>query len=102
VRELQNVIERAVITAVDGRLNLERALPELPPEVRVAAPSAQDGAIRIRTLPELEKLERENLHQALEAANGRISGDQGAASLLGMNPSTLRSRMKALGIKASA
>jgi PAS domain S-box-containing protein len=101
VRELQNVIERAVITAVDDRLNLERALPELPPEARVIAPSVESGPACIRTLQELETLERENLRRALEAANGRISGDQGAAALLGMNPSTLRSRMKALDIKSS-
>ncbi len=37
--------------------------------------------------------------RALEAAEWRVSGEKGAASLLGMNPSTLTSRMKALGIK---
>ncbi len=101
VRELQNVIERAVITAVDGHLNLDRALPELPPEVRAAAP-AVEGSVPIRTLQELETLERENLRRALEASQWRVSGEQGAAVLLGMNPSTLRSRMKALGIKSPA
>jgi formate hydrogenlyase transcriptional activator len=45
-------------------------------------------------------LERSNLLRALEAAQWRVSGEHGAATLLGMNPSTLRSRMKTLGVKA--
>jgi PAS domain S-box-containing protein len=102
VRELQNVIERAVITAVDGRLNLDRALPDIAPAARVTPTLPADGPARIRTLRELEILERDNLLRALEASQWRISGDHGAAALLGMNPSTLRSRMKALGIKSPA
>ena len=129
VRELQNVIERAVITAVDGRLNFERALPE-PSEPASAHSSIEpvnfsrthsaapeflgrggtrpyqlegDAALdRIRTSQELENLERDNLIRALEATQWRVSGESGAAALLGLNPSTLRSRMKALGVKAAA
>jgi transcriptional regulator with GAF, ATPase, and Fis domain len=97
VRELQNVIERAVITAADGQLNLDRALPE--PGPTRSAPVLPDE-VGIRTLQELENLERENLSRALAAAQGRISGAGGAAALLGMNASTLRSRMKTLGIQA--
>jgi transcriptional regulator with GAF, ATPase, and Fis domain len=99
VRELQNVMERAVITAVGNRLNLDRALPEVAPMAREAAPATAVDAASIRTLKELEELERNNLLRALEASQGRISGEQGAAALLGMNPSTLRSRMKALGVQ---
>jgi PAS domain S-box-containing protein len=100
VRELENVIERAVITAIDGRLNLTRALPEPgkvagPQEARESA----DTAPHIRTVRELEELERENLVRALTASQWRVAGDNGAAQLLGMKPSTLSSRMKALGIK---
>ncbi len=101
VRELQNVVERAVITAVDGRLNLERALPELR-GVEPADGEQVGAQTRIRTSKELEHLERDNLIRALESAQWRVSGDGGAAALLGMNPSTLRSRMKALGVKAPA
>lgn len=43
--------------------------------------------------------ERENLRRALDATNWRISGDKGAVRLLGMPPSTLNSRMMALGLK---
>jgi transcriptional regulator with GAF, ATPase, and Fis domain len=99
VRELQNVIERAVITAVGDRVNLDRALPEALPVARDAAAVAAVDATSIRTLKELEELERNNLQRALNAAQGRISGEGGAAELLGMNPSTLRSRLKALGVK---
>jgi transcriptional regulator with GAF, ATPase, and Fis domain len=99
VRELQNVIERAVITAMDGRLNLSRALPDgasdVPPTESAA--SADNGAIK--TVAELQDLERANTIRALEACEWRVSGENGAAQLLGMNPSTLTSRMKALGIR---
>ncbi len=98
VRELQNVIERAVITAVEGRLNLDRALPEVG-SVSVSPGNSPASAAVIRTQQELEELERSNLVRALDASNGRIAGEGGAAALLGMNPSTLRSRMKALGVK---
>ncbi len=96
VRELANVIERAVITACDGKLNLDRALPRVE-----AAPSAADAPKAnggILTISELQNLERDSIQRALESAGWRVSGDGGAAKLLGLNPSTLASRMKALGI----
>lgn len=100
VRELENVIERAVITSRGVRLNLDRALPE-PPRgaVASAAPSPGEGVECIRTVKEMEKLERDNLIRALEATGWRVAGENGAARLLGMRPSTLASRLKALGIK---
>jgi transcriptional regulator with GAF, ATPase, and Fis domain len=102
VRELQNVIERAVITAKDGQLNLDRALPATlgaPVETATAASAAaskDDGGIL--TVDDLARLERENIIRALERADWQVSGDSGAARLVGMAPSTLASRMKALGI----
>lgn len=99
VRELQNVIERAVITARDGRLNLDRALPEtVSAPVDEPSSGVGGGRLPIRTMKELVEMERENIHRALETADWKVSGDKGAARLLGMNPSTLSSRMKALGI----
>jgi PAS domain S-box-containing protein len=98
VRELMSVIERAVITSRDGRLNLDRALPESAGDA-VATPASSDGAgTRIRTARELEELERQNLLCALEATGWRVAGENGTARLLGINPSTLTSRLKALGI----
>jgi len=97
VRELQNVIERALITSTDGRrLNLDRALPEA--RAVPAAPEAEREE-RVLTAAELRSLERENLLRALRAADWKISGADGAAERLGVNPNTLSSRMKALGIR---
>ncbi|MEX5212933.1 MAG: sigma 54-interacting transcriptional regulator [Nitrospiraceae bacterium] len=99
VRELQNVIERAVITACDGRLNLERALPLAAPSPVDELPARGDESrFPIRTMKELVEIERGTILRALETADWKVSGDKGAARLLGMNPSTLASRMKALGI----
>lgn len=100
VRELENVIERAVITCHGGRLNLDRALLDTAGDV-VAVPAGgpEETVEQIRTVKELEKLERENLIRALEATGWRVAGEKGAARMLGMNPSTLASRMKALRIK---
>jgi transcriptional regulator with GAF, ATPase, and Fis domain len=99
VRELENVMERAVITAV-RRLDESRA--------RLAGGgtrSGQSSANRITdcvySIAELEALERQNFQRALQRCNGRISGEQGAAQLLGMKPSTLASRLKVLGLKSA-
>lgn len=99
VRELQNIIERAVITARDGKLNLDRALPESVGVLAVALTGGEAAAKRVRTAKELELLERENLVAALEASDGKVAGANGAATLLGIKPTTLNSRMKALGIE---
>jgi PAS domain S-box-containing protein len=97
-RELMSVIERAVITSRDGRLNLDRALPETADLLTVRA-DPEVSTPYIRTMQELEALERQNLLLALESTGWRVAGENGAARLLGMNPSTLNSRLKALGIK---
>jgi PAS domain S-box-containing protein len=92
VRELQNVLERAVITAVEGRLNLDRALPEVVSDMPAATPGAPASASEsppIRTLAELETLERDNLRRALEAAQWRIAGERGAAA----SPTSRRRRV---------
>jgi PAS domain S-box-containing protein len=99
VRELQNVIERAVITARDGRLNLDRALPEIAGEMIAEVALSAETPKRVRTAKELEELERANLLAALEATGWRVAGENGAAQLLGMKPTTLSSRMKALAIE---
>ena len=102
VRELQNVIERAVITSTDGRLNLARALPEPTTPASLASGTSEPTSGTIRTAKELEELERNNILRALDAAKWKVSGEQGAAKLLGLNASTLSSRMKALKIQKSA
>lgn len=101
VRELQNVIERAVILTADGDLQLERAMAGLEPPALAGAGGSEPPAeetTRVLTVRELEAVERANLERALAACGGRIAGEQGAARLLGLPPSTLSSRMKALGV----
>ena len=99
VRELQNVIERAVITARSGVLQLD-----LPKARRRESPSssvAPDQRKEILEYEQLKRIERENLIAALQQTQWRISGAGGAAELLGINASTLRSRLKAMGIEAA-
>jgi transcriptional regulator with GAF, ATPase, and Fis domain len=100
IRELQNVIERAAITHQNGRLNLDRALPETAAESGTGnSDPAENGSKKIRTAEDMIKLERHNLILALESTNWRVAGKNGAANLLKLPPSTLSSRMKALGIQ---
>ncbi|MDF0673381.1 MAG: sigma 54-interacting transcriptional regulator [Nitrospira sp.] len=102
VRELQNVLERAVITAIDGRLNLDRALPEPMAQPSLTDRTGEPVPGMIRTAKELEELERSNILRALEATKWKVSGENGAAKLLGINASTLSSRMRALKIDKPA
>jgi PAS domain S-box-containing protein len=99
VRELQNVIERAVITSTDGRLNLDRALPESTNVPSLSGRTSELSQATILTTKELENLERANILRALEAAKWKVSGENSAAKLLGINASTLSSRMKSLKIQ---
>lgn len=98
VRELENVIERAVIIASDGRLNLRDVLP-LENFKDVSQPKTSDGVSAPRTKNELRGLEKATLIRALEAARWKVAGPDGAARKLGIPPSTLFSRIKALGIE---
>jgi PAS domain S-box-containing protein len=102
VRELQNVIERAIILSTGSRLDLARALPQTTVPVPAPQTGGENGAARILSAQELEALERANIERALAACGGKISGDNGAAQRLGLAPSTLSSRMKALGIARRA
>jgi PAS domain S-box-containing protein len=97
VRELQNVIERAVITASGGQLNLDRALPIASLADDGNRPAAASSGVL--TVKDLATLERDNLKRALDSTGWQIAGDSGAARLLGMAPSTLASRIKALGLE---
>jgi PAS domain S-box-containing protein len=100
IRELQNVIERAVVTSRNSRLNLYRALPEAFNEPGTFELSAVDTAqTSIRPMHELRKMERENIIRALEVSNWKVSGEMGAAKILDIPPTTLSSRIKALDIK---
>jgi transcriptional regulator with GAF, ATPase, and Fis domain len=100
VRELQHVIERAVITSAPGKLNVDLPATGKPATGKPATapkrpPSETDS---VRTDAEIRALEADNIRSALAAAGGKVSGPGGAAGLLGMKPTTLASRIKALKI----
>jgi transcriptional regulator with GAF, ATPase, and Fis domain len=95
VRELQNVIERAVILSKGERLYLDFALPAATGTMELSLPDMQDTVFTDR---EWRDRERANLVNALKRAQGRIYGSGGAAELLGINPTTLASRLRALKI----
>jgi transcriptional regulator with GAF, ATPase, and Fis domain len=88
-----------VITARDGRLNLDRALPESVNAMVTALAGGAETNRRVRTVKEIEGMERNNIIAALEAAKWKIAGENGAAQSLGIKPTTLSSRMKVLGIE---
>jgi len=97
VRELQHVIERAVILSREGplRVNLESIKSEKP--VRETPATGE-----LLTEADLRDLEKANLRRALELADGKVYGKDGAAELLGVKPTTLLSRMRAMGIPKAA
>ena len=84
VRELRNVIEHAAILAAGDTLRID--VPGAAANLDAPPPTLIDS-------------ERELILRALESAGGRIKGPRGAANTLGLNPSTLYSRMKKLGIR---
>ena len=90
IRELQNVIERAIILSAGPELLLAEPL-----EPRETQPRRVSGVLR----NDLEELERQQIVDALQASGWKIKGEGNAASRLGLKPSTLRSRMKRLGIE---
>ena len=100
IRELQNVVERAVLGAKSGPLEFD--LPQDSPKQQRASGGAEQPKSRtsgILNYSELKRRERDNLLAALRAARWRISGPAGAAKLLGLRPTTLASKIKTLGLR---
>ena len=104
VRELENVIERAVILSRDAELIVAS---ELLPILPYAAPPPQ-SVVPATTQPappddatSMEDVERQHIASVLQQTGWRIEGPRGAAHFLGINPSTLRSRIKKFGIRRS-
>ena len=104
VRELSNLIERAVVLAKGATLDLGAELlpparvvaaaESLPPAV--ASPGSAPASLEPRTL---DAMQRHHIVATLEQTHWVIEGPDGAARWLGMQPSTLRSRMKKLGVR---
>lgn len=93
VREMENVIERAVILCESGKLELKDTLS---PAVRPSASGR--GPNPTGQLPTLVELERDHIIEVLKKTRGRIYGPYAAAAILGLKPTTLQSRIKKLGI----
>jgi len=107
VRELENVIERAVI--LSRGIELEVAPGVLPEQdaiaPKLAAPSRsahEEQRAGVPSPQSIKQVERDHILQVLMRTNWRIEGSEGAAALLNLNPSTLRSRMKKLGVQRSS
>jgi PAS domain S-box-containing protein len=107
VRELENVIERAVILSRGIELEVgPDVLPERlsPPGQSPAPRTAQEESspeVQVPSPQSIDQVERNHILEVLMRANWRIEGADGAAALLNLNPSTLRSRMKKLGVQRS-
>ena len=99
LRELQNLVERALILSQSGELHFD-----LPPDSATDVSRMASGASRsvgqIQSYADLKRYEEANVLAALEKANWKIYGSGGAAELLDVKPTTLISRMKAMGIKS--
>jgi DNA-binding NtrC family response regulator len=92
IRELENLVERAMImsrgTMLDGAALLSS--------------SSQAPAVTLQVDGTLEELERAHIRRVLEGTRWVIEGERGAARILGLNPSTLRGRLRKLGIRKTS
>jgi transcriptional regulator with GAF, ATPase, and Fis domain len=92
VRELENAVERAIILNREGPLTFAELGPKEAPEaVHVFAAEGNETF-------SLDQITANHIRRVLNITNGRVEGEKGAADLLGINPGTLRGRMRKLGI----
>jgi DNA-binding NtrC family response regulator len=94
IRELENLVERALIQSSTGTLTGSGLFDAVTAPAADAHDPAPSGT--------LEEVERAHIRRVLEAARWVIEGDRGAARILGLNPSTLRGRMRKLGIRKAS
>ena len=100
VRELQNVLERAVITSGPGLLRLDLSSEVSGGSVAAfRSPGRPPQEPEVCSEAEMRRRVRANVVAALRRTGWQVYGDEGAAKLLGIKPTTLASRMKKLGIK---
>jgi transcriptional regulator with GAF, ATPase, and Fis domain len=90
IRELENVIQRAIIVSPDGVISMN--------DISLSAAKAPTATVGTT----LEEIERNHIQRMLNTTLWRIEGRRGAAELLGLKPSTLRSRLRKLGIRRGA
>jgi formate hydrogenlyase transcriptional activator len=100
IRELRNIIERAIIISRDGVLDFDLPATESAlVQSRQVAHTRNDAASEFFTEAELQRRERDNLLAILEKTHWKIKGADGAAELLGIKPTTLKARIKKMGLK---
>jgi transcriptional regulator with GAF, ATPase, and Fis domain len=99
VRELENVIERAVILNATEMLEIG---PELLPDMTPAIDESTISSAATSRSTGLKDVEREHIVSVLNSCNWVIEGERGAAKTLNMHPNTLRSRMKKMGLSRPA
>jgi transcriptional regulator with GAF, ATPase, and Fis domain len=92
VRELENLIERAMIVCRDQPLRFDLGGPARPGGADAPDPGNKGPLLT------LDQMTAQHIHRALELADGKIHGPGGAGEMLGLNPNTLRSKMRKLGI----
>ena len=101
IRELQNLIERATITAKGTQIQLQLPASDSP-SVSALTEETDEATGEVLTESQLRQLERQNILNALARTHGKVSGAGGAAGLLGIKASTLTSRMKTMNIRRVA
>lgn len=97
IRELQNVMERAAITAGNGRVMVD--IPFADKVATTPTPPEENLAPSIIPDDEMQERVKSNMLAALEKCDWKLFGEDGAATLLGLKPTTLASRIKRLGLK---
>lgn len=100
IRELQNVMERAIVLCPGTVLRLGKDLLPITSEERKQETVSTSASPAPANSPySLESVERAHILQVLQETHGVIEGPRGAAKILNLHPNTLRSRMKKLGIE---
>ena len=94
VRELQNVVEREIIRSRGGALTFDM----LPSKDKPSSPIPSAEGTKLPIPVNLDEAMARHIEAVLAATKGKISGPGGAAELMGINPTTLRSRMAKLGV----
>jgi formate hydrogenlyase transcriptional activator len=105
IRELQNVVERAVLLARGGSIRANLIVtPVVPDSIKATTaqpvpPAAEPDAPAAPVVTAFADAEKSAIVRALHAAGWRISGHGGAAEMLGLRPTTLHAKMKKLGVR---
>jgi len=98
IRELKNVIERAVILSSGSKLRIDLAMPDVAPVLSVEENATDLGDDDFLTDAQFRELEKRNMRKVLNFCSWKIAGESGAAATIGLKPSTFTYRMNLFGI----